>query len=169
MALENHTAKNEHSQRVSRRGFLAGLGALIAGTYLTADSYSDEKSDEKVPCYEDFKKVLVEKGKYLPRRERALKSYWDKIKTDEEKQKEFLKQKDPENYIKKYLSPENQEKFRKYALSESLPSIFMKIQKPWKYNGKDISDKIYSFELGNALKTFGNATSAGATGLVAPW
>jgi len=47
MALEDYTARTEEpqKQRVSRRGFLAGLGALFVGTYLPSQSYSAEPKE----------------------------------------------------------------------------------------------------------------------------
>ncbi len=161
-------APQMNSQRgISRRGFLNGIGTLV-GSLCLGNVYAAEpktqKQEEKIPSYEDFKQVLVKKGKFNPRYEKELKTYFSEgkklEKDDGKKRMIYLREKDPEKYLLPFDDP-TQKKIREVVLGKNVKEVFK--QKGWIWNinvdNLDLSDKIYFYVLDSLIYAFGSDKS----------
>ena len=153
--LEQDPERN-YQGRTSRRGFLTagltGLGAIVAASlpvyaYSTEQGKKDEQKpqeqEEKVPSYEDFKKVLGDR--LIPKLENRVKKRWNKI-SDKSKIRLYEIYSDPEKYIQEKLDEKSRKELEGYGFKEGI-KIFSRVSYPWKFDfEKDLSSRIIGYE-----------------------
>lgn len=140
-------------------------------------AYSDLlKQGKDNEAYEEFKRALG--NKYDPKQEELLKKYWSGVKESERKvripylpskyDEEFerkvriyLRLKDPETYMKKYIKDKNRRErlIKERAGTEDNNDEFLKALYPWKVDLNDLSDRIYLDEFFSAAKAVGESMS----------